>query len=82
MKVWHGKKFTKEGNVYKQFITVTQEEFNTLQKRMNDFTSIDHMSVVYAQKPLIAEGKYIPLNLTQASICGVGNHMNTCLYLK
>jgi hypothetical protein len=84
-KVWFGKKFSASGTVYTRFVSMTQTEALEAMKnvRGDNLVCMNPNDQIHAKQPIIVEGKYIFLNLTQFSyMLNMGNMgYNTAIYL-
>lgn len=90
MKIWYGKKFDKEGTVYKRFITMTLAESiealksirATNERDMSRANGKEVSKQRWLNKAIKREGNYMFLNLTQAEhLLGNSNH-NTAIFIK
>jgi hypothetical protein len=89
-KIWFGYRVL-NGCVYKRFISMSQEQFDSIADSIKHIEFEDYMSNVYLHAKLYkmadlfsTKKNYIPLNVTQARFfCGDKKQptVNTCVYI-
>jgi hypothetical protein len=89
-KIWYGYHVF-NGCVYKRFISMSQEQFDSIADSIKHIELDDHMKNVYFHKQLTqvsamfsTKKNYVPLNITQAMFfCGDKEQpsVNTCVFI-